>query len=190
MLSESVESRAAASGRQRLGGRIEQVREGALAAPADPAADLVRLRQAELVGPLDQQRVRVRDVEARLDDRGRDQAVVLAAHEGEHRRLQLELVHLPVRLGEANARAEGAQALGRLVQRVDPVVEEEDLPGALLLAHDRPLHQVLVVGADVGADRAAALGRASRSRRCRGGRRATSAGCAGSASRTARGRRP
>ena len=64
-----------------------------------------------------------------------------------------------MRLGEAHAGAERAQALGGLVQRVDPVVEEEDLPPALLLAHDRPLHQVLVVGADVGADRAAALGR-------------------------------
>ena len=54
--------------------------------------------------------------------------------EGEHRRLELELVHLPVRLGEADAGAESAQQLGRLVQRVDPVVQEEDLAAALLLA--------------------------------------------------------
>ena len=45
------------------------------------------------------------------------------------------------------------------MQGVDPVVEEEDLTAAVGLALDRPLHQVLVVGADVGADRAPALGR-------------------------------
>ena len=45
----------------------------------------------------------------------------------EHRRLELRLVHLPVRLGEADARAERAQPLGDLVQRLDPVVEEERL---------------------------------------------------------------
>ncbi len=125
-------------GGERLRRGIEQVGEGALAAPADPAADLVRLREPELIGPLDQQGVRGRDVEAGLDDRRRDQDVVLAPDEGEHRRLELELVHLPVRLGEADAGAEGAEPLGRLVQRVDPVVEEEDLAAALLLAHDRP----------------------------------------------------
>ena len=38
-------------------------------------------------------------------------------------------------------------------------MEEEGLAAALDLALDRPLDQVLVVGADVGADRPAALGR-------------------------------
>ena len=52
-----------------------------------------------------------------------------------------------------------AQALGRLRQRVDPVVEDEGLAAALDLALDRLADQVLVVGADVGADRAPALGR-------------------------------
>ena len=38
-------------------------------------------------------------------------------------------------------------------------MQEEGLAVALQLAHDRLAHQILVVGADVGADRAAALGR-------------------------------
>ena len=49
----------------------------------------------------------------------------------EHRLLQLGLVHLPVRLGEADPGAERAQPLGDLVQGVDPVVEEEGLAAAL-----------------------------------------------------------
>ena len=77
----------------------------------------------------------------------------------EHRRLELGLVHLSVRLGEADSRAQRPQALGDLVQRVDPVVQEEDLALARHLALDRALDQLLVVGADVGADRAPALGR-------------------------------
>ena len=77
----------------------------------------------------------------------------------EHRRLQLRPVHLAVRLGEAHAGAQRAQPLGDLVQRLDPVVEEEDLAVAADLALDRLRDQLLVVGADVGADRPPALGR-------------------------------
>ena len=159
MWSESVARRAAASELSASADGIEQVGVGALARAPDPAADLVGLGEAELVGALDDQRVRLRDVEARLDDRRRHQAVGVAAQELEHRSLELGLVHLPVGLGEANARAERPQALGDLVQRLDPVVEEEGLAAALDLALDRPAHQLLVVGADVGADRPPALGR-------------------------------
>jgi hypothetical protein len=84
---------------------------------------------------------------------------VLPRDEGEHRRLELELVHLPVRLGEADTGTQSAEQLGRLVQRFDPVVEEEDLAATLLLPHDRPADEVLVVGPDVGPNGTAALRR-------------------------------
>ena len=69
------------------------------------------------------------------------------------------LVHLPVGLGEAGAGDQAAQPLGDLGQGLDPVVEEERLASALDLALDRPPDQVLVPGADVGADRPPPLGR-------------------------------
>ena len=69
------------------------------------------------------------------------------------------LVELAVGDLEAHARAQAAQALGRLVDRLDAVVDEERLAAALLLAHDRLLDELLVVVADVGLDRPAALGR-------------------------------
>ncbi len=46
---------------------------------ADPAAELVQVGQAVLVGLVDEDRVDVGDVQAALDDRRRDQDVELAA---------------------------------------------------------------------------------------------------------------
>ena len=62
-------------GRQlrRLG--VEEVGVRRNVAAADAAADLVELGEAERVGALDDQGVRLRDVEARLDDRRRDEHV-------------------------------------------------------------------------------------------------------------------
>src|SRR6267154_1628231 len=47
----------------------------ALPAPADPAAQLVQLREPVRVGPVHDQRVGVRYVQAGLDDRGADEHV-------------------------------------------------------------------------------------------------------------------
>ena len=60
---------------QRLLRRVEEVRVRPLPAAADPAAQLVQLRQPGGVGPVHDQRVRVRDVEPGLDDRRRHQHV-------------------------------------------------------------------------------------------------------------------
>ena len=59
-------------------------------------------------------------------------------------------------------RRSGASCLelrGRLLDRLDAVVEEERLPTALVLALERVLDELLVELADVGTDRAATLGR-------------------------------
>ena len=145
--------------RQRPGAGIEQVGVGALARAPDAPADLVELAEAEPVGAVDDQRVGLRDVDARLDDRGRDEHVGVAAQEADHALLELLLVHLPVRDGEAQLRAQRAQPLRGLVDVLDAVVQEERLPAARVLALERVLDEVLVVLADVGLDRAAALGR-------------------------------
>ena len=152
-------------------------------AAADAAADLVELGEAERVGALDDQRVRLRDVEARLDDRRRDEHVGVAGEEREHRVLELALGHLAVRDEHARRRAELAQLLGGLVDRLDPVVEVEGLALAGELALERLHDQLLVVLADVGADRAPPLGRRLDHRDVAQARRATCAGCAGSGSR-------
>ena len=77
---------------------------GTLAA-ADPAAQLVQLRDAEPVGVDDDHRARVRHVDADLDDRRRDEHVDLAGGERAHRRVLL--------VGASCGRAAGRSARRR-----------------------------------------------------------------------------
>ena len=62
------------------------------------------------------------------------------------------------REGVADARDELADAVGRVVDRLDPVVEVEGLTAASRLALQGGLHELLVVLADVRADRPATFG--------------------------------
>src|SRR5439155_5191050 len=117
------------------------------------------LGEAEPFRALDDQRVGARDVEPRLDDRGRHQYLIASAQEPEHRPLEGRRLHLTVYDGDARGRDERPNLLGRLVDRLDAVVQVEDLAAALELALDRPAHEVVVVVADIGVDRATALGR-------------------------------
>ena len=105
---------------QRLLRRVEEVGVRALAAAADPAAQLVQLGQAEQVGALDDQRVGVGDVEAGLDDRGADQDVELLLPEVDHDLLELVLVHLAVRDRDPRLGDQLAQPRRGLVDRLAP----------------------------------------------------------------------
>src|SRR5436305_1797037 len=67
-----------------------------ISAPADPSAELVQLRDAEHVGPVDDQRVGVGNVEAGFDDRRRNQDVVGLLPEADHDLLERALGHLAV----------------------------------------------------------------------------------------------
>src|SRR5207247_2700249 len=113
--------------------RIEQVGVGRHVGAADAAADLVELREPERVGALYDQRVRLRDVETGLDDRRRDEHVRIAAEEREHVILELLLAHLPMRDDEPELRTKLSQPLGRLVDRLDAVVQVEGLALTLRL---------------------------------------------------------
>ena len=137
MWSASVDEPRARLGRQLRRVGIEEVRVREDVRAAHATADLVELREPERVGALDDERVRLRDVDARLDDRRRDEHVRVAREEGVHPLLELALGHLPVRDEEAQARAELLELLPRLVDRLDAVVEVERLPAARVLALER-----------------------------------------------------
>ena len=62
-----------------LAGLVHEQAGAALAGAADPAAQLVQLREPEALGVLDQHHVGGAHVDADLDDRGRDQHARLAA---------------------------------------------------------------------------------------------------------------
>ena len=76
--------------------RVQEVGVGPLAAAADPAPQLVQLGQAVHVGAVDDEGVRVGNVQAVFHDRGGDQDVELPLPEVDHDLFQLVLVHLAV----------------------------------------------------------------------------------------------
>ena len=120
---------------------------------SDAAADLVELRQPEHVGALDDQRVRRRDVEPRLDDRGREQHVEAPVVEGVHPLVEVGGGHLPVRDDELHLGHLLAQEGLDLREVGDPRHDVERLPAAIVLAEQRLAHGHRVELADVGADR-------------------------------------
>ena len=79
-----------------LARRHDQVGVGAVVRAPDPAAQLVQLRQAELVGAVDDDGVGGRHVDAAFDDGGADQHVEAAVVEIEHDLFQIALAHLAV----------------------------------------------------------------------------------------------
>ena len=109
---------------------VEEVGVGGDVRAADPPADLVELAQPEGVGALDDQRVGLRDVDPGLDDRRRDEHVGVAGEERVHALLEVALAHLAVGDEEPQARAELAELLADLLDRLDAVVEVERLAAA------------------------------------------------------------
>ena len=72
---------------------------------ADAAAQLVQLREAELVGAVDHDRVRGRHVDAAFDDGRAHQHVEAAVIEIDHQLLEIALAHLAVADAHARPRA-------------------------------------------------------------------------------------
>ena len=72
-----------------------------------------------------------------LDDRRADQHVEALLPEVEHHLLELVLAHLAVRRRDPRLGHELADPGGGLLDRLDPVVDEEDLALAQQLAADR-----------------------------------------------------
>ncbi len=140
--------------------REQEVRERLHVAAPDPAFELVELRETEALGVLDDERVAVRVVDARLDDRGGDEHVGLVGGEALHHRLELLLRHLPVRDHDARLGCRALHPLDRVVDRLHAVGDVVDLAAALELSPDGARDDVLVPLAHVHRDREA-VGRRS-----------------------------
>ena len=117
---------------------------------ADAAAQLIELRQAEGVGAVHEHRVRVRNVEPGFDDHRRDEDVDLAVHELAHHFLELALAHLPVADADFRARDEAPDVIGDGANRLDAVVNEENLAAAIQLTRDSFVDEAVVPRLDVG----------------------------------------
>ena len=125
---------------QRLVRLVEQERVRLVVRAPDAAAQLVELREAELVGVVDDDRVDVGNVDPVLDDRRRDEHVDLAVDEARHDRLELVLAHLPVADRDARLRHQLLERARDAVDRLDAVVHVVHLAAAVELGGDRALH--------------------------------------------------
>ena len=109
----------------------QQVRIRLPPPPSHPAAELIKFRQSEPVRPFDQDRVRIGDVQSRLDDGGADQDVGFPFDESAHHFFQIFFVHLSVTHGDAGVREQRPEPVRRLVDGLHPVVQKIDLAAAL-----------------------------------------------------------
>ncbi len=135
----------------------QQIRVGALAGSANASAELVELRQPEGVGAVDDHRVRGRDVDSALDDRGAEQQLVPLLHEVVHHLFELSHPHLPMRNANGDLRNELFELSLHRADRLDPVVDEEDLASSLDFPLDRLANLRHVELDHEGADRPAIL---------------------------------
>jgi hypothetical protein len=81
--------------------RRQQPGVGLMMRTPDAATQLVELGQAEMVGPLDDNGVGGRNIDAGFDNRGADQHVETLVVEVVHHAFQLALAHLAVADGHA-----------------------------------------------------------------------------------------
>ena len=110
---------------ERPRGRIHHVRVGALPRSPNPPAQLVQLRKAEPVRVIDDDGVRVGNVESGLDDGRAQQHVDLAITKAAHHRREHALRHLPVRNLDARFRHQLAEPVRHSLDARDTVVQEE-----------------------------------------------------------------
>ena len=100
----------------------DQIAEGpAIGSPHAPS-DLVELREPETVGPVHDERVRVRDIEAVFDDRGADQDIDLPVDKAPHDSIQLPRRHLSVGDLDSGLGNQRSDPLGGSVDRRNEIV--------------------------------------------------------------------
>ena len=133
-------------------GQREQ-RIGAHLGAADTAPELVELRQAEHVGPVHDQRVGGRDVEAGFHDGGGEQHVVLAIVEGVHDVVEFAGRHLAVGDGHLQFRHLSLEEILDFRQIRNARHDVERMAAAITLAQQRLADDQRVEGRDESAHR-------------------------------------
>ena len=122
---------------------------------SDATADLVELRQPQPVGVVDDDRVRIRNVQSRLNDGRGHQNVDIALDEIQHNFFQFMFVHLPVGEHDVCLRHQSRHMVCHLVDVIDTVVDIIYLSAPRQLPVNRLAHHLVVVLHDVGLNRQA-----------------------------------
>ncbi len=123
---------------QFLAGFGREIGIGARFRPADAAPDLVKLRQPEHIGAMDDHRVGGRDIQPGFHDGRRQQHVEFAVIEGVHPVVQLARRHLAVGDDVGHFGHLSFQPVLHLGQIADAGHDEERLPAAVMFAQQAP----------------------------------------------------
>ena len=112
------------------GGREKQIRIRLPVPPPDTAAQLMQFRKSEHVGPLDNHGVRVRDVDAGLDDGRTDKDVDGPVNKLFHNHFEFISAHLAVGDSDFCPRSQQTNLLRGSLNGMNPVVNIENLSAA------------------------------------------------------------
>ena len=122
---------------------------------AYPPPELVKLRQSEVLGVVDDDGVGVGNVQPGLNDGGGHQHIDFFIDKGKHDLFQLPLAHLTVGKFHHGAGYQFLHIRRHAVNVVDPVVHIEDLPAPGDLSLDGFPYQLFVVLQHIGLNGAA-----------------------------------
>ena len=121
---------------------IEEIAPGAPTASPHAPTELIELRQTEFVRTVHDDRVGVRNVEARLNDGGADEDVHFATDKLAHHTLQGATLHLSVSNGDPSVREESPQLFRRSLNGLNAIVDVVRLAATLQLTGERIAHQL------------------------------------------------
>ena len=143
---------------------VEEVGVSALTGAAHTSTKLVQLRQAIALRVVDDERIRVGNIQARLNNRCAQQHVNLAVPKIANHRIQLFLTHLAVANANARFGDELMQLGSHLVDITHAVVHVEHLASAQQLAANGSHHLRILIGSHIGEHWQAVLWRGGKSR--------------------------
>ena len=130
--------------------RCEQVGVRLVVRPAHTAPQLVQLRQAKFVGPLNDDGVGAGDVDTGFDNGGADQHIEPLVVEVRHDLLKLALAHLTMSHSHTRFGNQSAQVFGGFLNGGDIVVQEVHLAASQYFPQDGFFHHGIVTLANEG----------------------------------------
>src|SRR5438445_217276 len=138
---------------------VAEVTEGQTVAAPHASTKLIELREAEPFSMIYQYCITCRNINTIFYDGGRQQHVVFAIDERQHRAFELALLHLTVPDDHAQTRHDLLEILLHAVDRFDAVVDEEALAAAAALESNRLRDEILVERHDRRLNRETVFGR-------------------------------
>ena len=132
--------------------RQHQIRVRLMLVATHATTQLIEITKAKPIRAINNDGVRVRNIEAAFDDRRGEQHVCIAVDERSHHFFQIVGVHLAMPDHDARIRHEHLQLLLHRVDRRHAIVQEEHLTAARHLAFDRIANGALVVFDHDGLD--------------------------------------